>query len=118
MLAHVGRPLSKIPQVDGQTPDPYDEMLSTPNIYNYEGVVNEDYNIASTPAPNDLQGATPAVGLHNDVGDDEDEDEPPLNENDDDEDDVDEGAEVETMFAVCSFVWLGDTDEEQVEVHT
>ncbi|XP_048141429.1 transcription initiation factor IIA large subunit-like [Rhodamnia argentea] len=94
MLAHVGRPLSKIPQVDGQTPVPYDEMLSTPKIYNYQGVVNEDYNIASTPAPNDLQTPTLAIGVHNDVGDDEDEDEPPLNENDDDEDDVDEREEV------------------------
>ncbi|XP_030524486.1 transcription initiation factor IIA large subunit-like [Rhodamnia argentea] len=105
MLAHVGRPLSKIPQVDGQTPDPYDEMLSTPNIYNYQGVVNEDYNIASTPAPNDLQAATPAIGVHNDVGDDEDEDEPPLNENDDDEDDlddVDEGEELNTQHLVLA----------------
>lgn len=32
MLANVGRPLLKIPQVDGQTPDPYEEMLSTPNV--------------------------------------------------------------------------------------
>ncbi|XP_030537005.1 uncharacterized protein LOC115745575 [Rhodamnia argentea] len=102
MLAHVGRPLSKIPQADGQTPVPYDEMRSTPNIYNYQGVVNEDYNIASTPAPNDLQAPTLAIGVHNDVGDDEDEDELPLNENDDDEDDVDEGEEVNTQHLVLA----------------
>uniref|UniRef100_A0A2P2LP83 Uncharacterized protein MANES_01G169400 n=1 Tax=Rhizophora mucronata TaxID=61149 RepID=A0A2P2LP83_RHIMU len=55
-LAHVARSSSKIPQVDGPIPDPYDDELSTPNIFNYQGVVNEDYNIANTPAPNGKLG--------------------------------------------------------------
>ncbi|KAG5603019.1 hypothetical protein H5410_034389 [Solanum commersonii] len=41
----------RIPQFDGPIPDSYDDALSTPNIY-YQGVVNEDYNIVNTPAPN------------------------------------------------------------------
>lgn len=99
--------------------------------------MNEDYNIASTPAPNgicdfckfmifepvlwchwcsrklrwspcfssELQASTPAIGVHNDVGDDEDEDEPPLNENDDDDDDlddVDKGEELNTQHLVLA----------------
>ncbi|KAJ1412340.1 hypothetical protein SESBI_20458, partial [Sesbania bispinosa] len=41
---------TSIPQLDG--PIPYDDdVLSTPNIYNYGGVFTEDYNIANTPAP-------------------------------------------------------------------
>ncbi|KAL0723757.1 hypothetical protein Bca4012_038356 [Brassica carinata] len=43
---------SKIPQVDGPMPDAYDEMLSTPNIYSYQGP-SEDFNEARTPAPNE-----------------------------------------------------------------
>ncbi|PKI32714.1 hypothetical protein CRG98_046888 [Punica granatum] len=93
----------QIPQVDGPIPDPYDEMLSTPNIYNYQGVVTEDYNIANTPAPNELQAGTPAGGIHADVGDEDDDDEPPLNENDDDDlDDVDQGEELNTQHLVLA----------------
>ncbi|XP_059626569.1 transcription initiation factor IIA large subunit-like isoform X2 [Cornus florida] len=94
---------SRISQVDGPTPDPYDDVLSTPNIYNYQGVVNEDYNIVNTPVPNDLQAGTPAVVTQNDVGDDDDDDEEPLNENDDDDfDDVDEGEELNTQHLVLA----------------
>ncbi|WP_157962621.1 hypothetical protein, partial [Homoserinimonas sp. OAct 916] len=50
-FAHLLRASSKIPQLDGPIPDPYDDVLSTPNIYNHQGVFNEDYNIANTPAP-------------------------------------------------------------------
>ncbi|KAI4382394.1 hypothetical protein MLD38_008367 [Melastoma candidum] len=90
----------KIPQLDGQIPDPYDDMLSTPNIYNYQGVVNEDYNVASTPMPNELQ--TPAQLGNNDDPEDDDDDEP-LNENDDDDlDDVDEEEEVNTQHLVLA----------------
>ncbi|KAL9371632.1 hypothetical protein Peur_036772 [Populus x canadensis] len=98
ILARVSRSYLKIPQVDGPIPDPYDDVLSTPNIYNYQGVANEDYNIANTPAPNDLLASTPAVVSQNDVGDDDDDDEP-LNEDDDDDedlDDVDQGEELNT----------------------
>ncbi|RVW56656.1 hypothetical protein CK203_075048 [Vitis vinifera] len=92
----------RIPQLDGPIPDPYEDVLSTPNIYNYQGVVNEDYNIVNTPAPNDIQAGTPAVGIQNDVGDDDD-DEPPLNENDDDDlDDVDQGEELNTQHLVLA----------------
>ncbi|KAK9279634.1 hypothetical protein L1049_013313 [Liquidambar formosana] len=102
MSAQVVRSSMKIPQLDGPIPDPYDDVLSTPNIYNYQGVVNEDYNIVNTPAPSDLQAATPAVGTQNDVGDDDD-DEPPLNENDDDDlDDVDQGEELNTQHLVLA----------------
>ncbi|GAA0149581.1 general transcription factor [Lithospermum erythrorhizon] len=84
---------SKIPQLDGPMPDPYDEMLSTPNIYYNQGVANEDYNIV-TPAPNDIQAATPAPVIQNEVLDDDDDE--PLNENDDD-DDVDDGEQSEDI---------------------
>ncbi|XP_057953111.1 transcription initiation factor IIA large subunit-like [Malania oleifera] len=93
---------SSIPQLDGPIPDAYDDVLSTPNIYNYQGVVNEDYNIVNTPAPNDIPVATPAAGIQNDVGDDDD-DEPPLNENDDDDlDDIDQGEELNTQHLVLA----------------
>ncbi|KAI5576202.1 hypothetical protein POPTR_009G036700v4 [Populus trichocarpa] len=98
ILARVSRSYLKIPQVDGPIPDPYDDVLSTPNIYNYQGVANEDYNIANTPAPNDPLASTPAVVSQNDVADDDDDDEP-LNEDDDDDedlDDVDQGEELNT----------------------
>lgn len=93
---------SRIPQLDGPIPDPYDDALSTPNIYNYQGVVNEDYNVANTPAPQELQAATPAMVNQNDLLDD-DEDEP-LNENDDDDDldDVDQGEELNTQHLVLA----------------
>ncbi|KAL9678563.1 hypothetical protein QQ045_016409 [Rhodiola kirilowii] len=91
---------NKIPQLDGPMPDPYDDALSTPNIYNYQGVVSEDYNVANTPAP-DLPASTPLPPMQNDQGDD-DEDEP-LNENDDDElDDVDDGEELNTQHLVLA----------------
>ncbi|GJU05572.1 transcription factor IIA, alpha/beta subunit [Tanacetum coccineum] len=93
---------SRIPQLDGPIPDPYDDSLSTPNIYNYQGVVNEDYNVANTPAPQDMQAPTPAMINQNDLLDD-DEDEP-LNENDDDDDldDVDQGEELNTQHLVLA----------------
>ncbi|XP_052185486.1 transcription initiation factor IIA large subunit-like [Diospyros lotus] len=94
---------SRISQLDGPISDPYDDELSTPNIYNYQGVVNEDYNVASTPAPND-HVATPAIiTQNNDVGVDDDDDEP-LNENDDDDDldDVDQGEELNTQHLVLA----------------
>ncbi|KAL7596560.1 hypothetical protein Lser_V15G28184 [Lactuca serriola] len=68
---------NRIHQLDGPIPDPYDDALSTPNIYNYQGFVSEDYNVSNTPAP---QAATPTMVNQNDILDD-DEDEP-LNEND------------------------------------
>lgn len=96
-----GRSSSRISQLDGPIPDPYDDVLSTPNIYNYQGVVNEDYNIVNTPAPNDVQAATPAAVTQNDVADD-DEDEP-LNEDDDDDlDDVDQGEDLNTTHLVLA----------------
>ncbi|XP_021603726.1 transcription initiation factor IIA large subunit isoform X2 [Manihot esculenta] len=87
-----------IPQQDGAG-DAYSEALQ---IYNYQGVVNEDYNIANTPAPNDLQASTPAVAPQNDAGDD-DEDEP-LNEDDDDDDldDVEQGEDINTHHLVLA----------------
>nr|XP_043610566.1 transcription initiation factor IIA large subunit [Erigeron canadensis] len=93
---------SRIPQLDGPMPDPYDDALSTPNIYNYQGVVSEDYNVANTPAPPELQAPTPAMVNQNDLLDD-DEDEP-LNENDDDDDldDVDQGEELNTQHLVLA----------------
>ncbi|GMI97129.1 hypothetical protein like AT1G07470 [Hibiscus trionum] len=102
ILAHLTRSSSKIPQLDGPIPDPFDEMLSTPNIYNYQGVVNEDYNVANTPAPNDLQAATPAPVAENNTGDDDDDE--PLNENDDDDDldDVDHGEDLNTHHLVLA----------------
>ncbi|XP_059430373.1 transcription initiation factor IIA large subunit-like [Corylus avellana] len=103
VVAHVARSCSKIPQLDGPIPDPYDDVLSTPNIYNnYQGVFNEDYNIANTPAPNDQPAGTPAPVVQNDVAEDDD-DEPPLNENDDDDlDDVDEVEEQNTQHLVLA----------------
>ncbi|KAF3454650.1 hypothetical protein FNV43_RR05098 [Rhamnella rubrinervis] len=97
------RASSKIPQLDGPIPEPYDDALSTPNIFNYQGVVyNEDYNIANTPAPNDLPVSTPVVPAPNDVGEDDDDDEP-LNEDDDDEpDDVDSGEDLNTQHLVLA----------------
>ncbi|XP_059626570.1 uncharacterized protein LOC132269403 isoform X3 [Cornus florida] len=88
-----------IPQQDG----PGDDIADNIEIYNYQGVVNEDYNIVNTPVPNDLQAGTPAVVTQNDVGDDDDDDEEPLNENDDDDfDDVDEGEELNTQHLVLA----------------
>ncbi|KAL0752943.1 hypothetical protein Bca101_090611 [Brassica carinata] len=52
---------SKIPQADGPMPDPYDEMLSTPNIYSYQGP-NEDLNEGRTPAPNGKTSQAKNVG--------------------------------------------------------
>ncbi|KAI9402285.1 hypothetical protein POPTR_001G244204v4 [Populus trichocarpa] len=103
ILARVSRSYVKIPQVDGPIPDPYDDMLSTPNIYNYQGVANEDYNIANTPAPNDLQASTPAVVSQNDDVDDDDDE--PLNEDDDDDEDldgVDQGEELNTQHLILA----------------
>nr|GMD69376.1 transcription initiation factor IIA large subunit-like [Ipomoea batatas] len=95
-----GLSISRIPQLDGPIPDPYDEMLSTPNIYNYQGAVNEDYNVANTPAP-DMQAPTPAPVPQNDAVDDDDEE--PLNENDDDDlDDVDQGEDLNTAHLVLA----------------
>lgn len=94
---------SRIPQLDGPTPDPFDDMLSTPNIYNYQGPVTEDYNIANTPAPHD-QAPTPALLAQNDIGDDDDDDDEPLNEDDDEDDldDVDQGEDVNTQHLVLA----------------
>ncbi|XP_010535450.1 PREDICTED: transcription initiation factor IIA large subunit-like [Tarenaya hassleriana] len=80
----------KIPQTDGPIPDIYDEMLSTPNIYNYQGG-NEDYNIVNTPAPNELPANTP-VPVQNERKEEEedDDDDEILNEDDDDEEDLDD----------------------------
>lgn len=89
----------RIPQFDGPIPGSYDDALSTPNIY-YQGVVNEDYNIVNTPAPNDMQAPTPAPALQNDDIDDDDE---PLNEDDDDDlDDVDQGEDLNTAHLVLA----------------
>ncbi|KAJ7980813.1 transcription initiation factor IIA large subunit [Quillaja saponaria] len=95
------RPASRIPQLDG--PIPYDDdVLSTPNIYNYGGAYSEDYNIANTPAPPEVPASTPALVAQNDVGEDDD-DEPPLNENDDDDfDDVDQGEDQNTQHLVLA----------------
>ncbi|XP_074290387.1 transcription initiation factor IIA large subunit-like [Silene latifolia] len=93
---------SKIPQLDGPIPDPYDDILSTPNIYNYQGAVNDDYNVVNTPAP-DMQAGTPVPPAQHNIGNDDDDDEPPLNENDDDDlDDVDEGEELSTTHLVLA----------------
>lgn len=101
IFANLASSSVKIPQLDGPIPDPYDDVLSTPNIYNYQGVVNEDYNIVNTPAPNDIQASTPAVVTQNDAA--EDDDDEPLNENDDDElDDVDQGEELNTQHLVLA----------------
>ncbi|XP_010256835.1 PREDICTED: transcription initiation factor IIA subunit 1-like [Nelumbo nucifera] len=87
---------SKIPQYDGPTPDGYEDIVTTPGLYPYQGVASEDYNTVNTPSLHDIQVGTPAVGAQNEGGDgDDDDDEPPLNENDDDDDldDVDQGEE-------------------------
>ncbi|XP_012446718.1 transcription initiation factor IIA large subunit [Gossypium raimondii] len=101
ILAHFATSSLKISQLDGPIPDPFEDMLSTPNIYNYQGVVGEDYNVANTPAPNDLQAATPAPVAQNDTGDDDDDE--PLNEDDDDDDldDVDQ-EELNTQHLVLA----------------
>ncbi|XP_022148420.1 transcription initiation factor IIA subunit 1-like [Momordica charantia] len=102
--SHIARSLLKIPQLDGPIPDPYDDVLSTPNIYSYQGVYNEDYNVANTPAPNDPPASTPAVVTQDDVGEEEEDDEPSLNEDDDDDDldDVDQGEELSTQHLVLA----------------
>uniref|UniRef100_A0A6N2MM37 Major facilitator superfamily (MFS) profile domain-containing protein n=1 Tax=Salix viminalis TaxID=40686 RepID=A0A6N2MM37_SALVM len=104
ILACASTSYLKIPQVDGPIPDPYEDMLSTPNMYTYQGAANEDYNIANTPAPNDLQASTPAVGgSQNDVVDDDDDE--PLNEDDDDDEDldgVDQGEELSTQHLILA----------------
>ncbi|XP_050238500.1 transcription initiation factor IIA large subunit-like [Mercurialis annua] len=103
ILPNVARRGFKISQLDGPIPDPYEDVLSTPNMYNYQGGVNEDYNIANTPAPNDMQASTPAVMPQNDLLDDDDDE--PLNEDDDDDDDlddVDEGEDMNTQHLVLA----------------
>ena len=103
----------------------------TLKIYNYQGPVNEDYNVVNTPAPPgkfknlnlevvifmlsvlrfssylfclEFQTPAPALVNHND-GLDDDEDEP-LNENDDDDEDelnnIDEGEELHTQHLVLA----------------
>ncbi|KAI3772297.1 hypothetical protein L6452_03479 [Arctium lappa] len=101
-LGHGLKLSPQIPQLDGPIPDPFDDAVSTPNIYNYQGVVNEDYNVANTPAPPELQAPTPAMISQNDVIDDDEEE--PLNENDDDDDldDVDQGEELSTHHLVLA----------------
>ncbi|GER26908.1 transcription factor IIA large subunit family protein [Striga asiatica] len=100
MFGQAGILSSRIPQLDGPIPDPYDDVLSTPNIYNYQGVVNEDYNIVNTPVPNEMIAATPAPVQNEIVDDDEDE---PLNENDDDDlDDGDQGEDLNTSHLVLA----------------
>ncbi|XP_044506584.1 transcription initiation factor IIA large subunit-like [Mangifera indica] len=100
-LLHSSRSSVKIPQLDGPIPDPYDDVLSTPNIYNYQGVVSEDYNIVNTPAPTDVQASTPAIVTQSEAVDDDDDE--PLNENDDDDlDDVDQGEELNTQHLVLA----------------
>ncbi|GKV32934.1 hypothetical protein SLEP1_g41497 [Rubroshorea leprosula] len=91
ILSHLARSTSKIPQLDGPIPDPYDDVLSTPNIYNYQGVVNEDYNIVNAPA-SDVQAATPAPVVQNDAADDDD----------DDLDDVDQEEELNKQHLVLA----------------
>ncbi|KAI4334558.1 hypothetical protein L6164_019236 [Bauhinia variegata] len=101
VLVHLERPATGIPQLDG--PIPYDDdVLSTPNIYNYGGVFSEDYNVANTPAAAEVPASTPALVAQNEAGEDDD-DEPPLNENDDDDlDDVDEGEDQNTQHLVLA----------------
>ncbi|CAD5312011.1 unnamed protein product [Arabidopsis thaliana] len=90
---------SKIPQVDGPMPDPYDEMLSTPNIYSYQGP-SEEFNEARTPAPNEIQTSTP-VAVQNDIIEDDEE---LLNEDDDDDelDDLESGEDMNTQHLVLA----------------
>ncbi|KAI3514112.1 hypothetical protein L1887_12431 [Cichorium endivia] len=87
-----------IPQQDGSG----DLIADNSEIYNYQGAVNEDYNVANTPALPELQTQTPAMVDQNDLLDDDDEEEP-LNENDDDDlDDVDQGDEVDTYYIILA----------------
>ncbi|XP_057772406.1 transcription initiation factor IIA large subunit-like isoform X2 [Salvia miltiorrhiza] len=100
MPVQEGSPSCRIPQLDGPIPDPYDDALSTPNMYNYQGVMNEDYNIVNTPMPNEMQAATPAPVPNEPVDDDDDE---PLNEDDDDElDDLEQGEDLNTTHLVLA----------------
>ncbi|KAE9620475.1 putative transcription factor IIA, alpha/beta subunit, transcription factor IIA, helical [Lupinus albus] len=96
------RQASRIPQLDG--PIPYeDDVLSTPNVYNYGGAYNEDYNIANTPAPPEAPVSTPALIAQLEVEEEEDDDEPPLNEDDDDDlDDLEQGDEQNTHHLVLA----------------
>ncbi|KAF8079877.1 hypothetical protein N665_0994s0002 [Sinapis alba] len=91
---------SKIPQADGPMPDPYDEMLSTPNIYSYQGP-NEDLNEGRTPAPNEIQASTPVAAAQNDIIEDDEE---LLNEDDDDDelDDLESGEDMNTQHLVLA----------------
>ncbi|CAE5956798.1 unnamed protein product [Arabidopsis arenosa] len=86
-------------EFDGPMPDPYDEMLSTPNIYSYQ-VPNEDFNEARTPAPNEIQTSTP-VAVQNDIVEDDEE---LLNEDDDDDelDDLESGEDMNTQHLVLA----------------
>ncbi|RID40479.1 hypothetical protein BRARA_J00519 [Brassica rapa] len=83
---------SNIPQVDGPIPDAYDEMLSTPNIYSYQGSAEEDFNDARTPAPNEIQTSTP-VAVQNDIIEDDDDDEL---------DDLESGEDMNTQHLVLA----------------
>ncbi|KAL3509128.1 hypothetical protein ACH5RR_028529 [Cinchona calisaya] len=124
-----GRLLPRISQLDGPIPDPYNDVLSTPNKYNYQGVVNEDYNIVNIPSPNDMQAPTPAAIIQNNiVNDDDDDNDEPLNEDgDNDLDDVDQGEDLNTTHVVLVqfdkyfknvvIVLMGDAYQGQVEVH-
>ncbi|OIV99402.1 hypothetical protein TanjilG_17212 [Lupinus angustifolius] len=99
------RQASRIPQLDG--PIPYeDDVLSTPNIYNYGGAYNEDYNIANTPAPPEAPVSTPALVAQleaEEEEEDDDDDEPPLNEDDDDDlDDLEQGDDQNTHHLVLA----------------
>ncbi|XP_043702286.1 transcription initiation factor IIA large subunit-like [Telopea speciosissima] len=104
LLAQVVRASPRIPQQDGPIPDAYDEIVSTPNMYPYQGVASEDYNAVNTPAGHDLQVGTPIVGTQNEVVEADVDDDEPLNENDDDDvdDDVDEGDEPNTQHLVLA----------------
>ncbi|XP_047970858.1 transcription initiation factor IIA large subunit-like [Salvia hispanica] len=102
ILGQEGKISVRITQLDGPVPNPYDDVLSTPNIYNYQGVVSEDYNIVNTPLPKEMLAATPAP-VHNDIGDADDDDES-LNEDDDDDDldDVGQGEDVNSEHLVLA----------------
>ncbi|CAA7026312.1 unnamed protein product [Microthlaspi erraticum] len=90
---------STIPQADGPTPDPYDEMLSTPNIYNYQGP-SEEFQEGRTPAPNEIQTSTPIAAQSDIIEDDEEL----LNEDDDDDelDDLESGEDMNTQHLVLA----------------
>ncbi|KAL5152315.1 Transcription initiation factor IIA large subunit [Glycine soja] len=106
MSADLERSTSRIPQLDGPIPYDDDDVLSTPNIYNYGEVFSEDYNISNTPAPPEVPASTPALLVQNEVGndfDDDDDDEPPLNEEDDDDlDDMEQGEDQNTHHLVLA----------------